>query len=254
MRFLIASIMAFLCLSSGHLYAFDFFETDIDYWNKPKVKKEHSNTNTAIASKEEAKVAEKKSDSFDWKKQLDPKNDAFFKEGDHTPPAAFMELARNPTDQNITNWFKLIEKKNLLSQRLSQRIAEYVKKNKKLKPEEKIALTETKQELPQSTDDYKRFRFRMYFESSCPHCKRMFQTMKELQEMGYFVELKQIDDNTEIRRSLPFAVTQASKEELKNKNINSWPVLFIGDLKKKVTYRLNGYRSTTDVISAIQSR
>lgn len=250
MRFLIASIMAFLSLSSGYLYAFDFFETDIDYWNKPKVKKEPS---PPITNKEKAKVSVEKTDSFDWKKQLDPKNDEFFKEGNHTPPAAFMELARNPSDQNIKNWFKLIEKKNLLSQRLSQRIAEYVKKNKKLRPEEKIALTDTKQELPQSADDYERFRFRMYFESSCPHCKRMFQTMKELQEMGYFVELKQIDDNTQIRRSLPFAVTQASKAELKNKNISSWPVLFIGDLKKKVVYRLNGYRSTSDVISAIQS-
>jgi len=71
--------------------------------------------------------------------------------------------------------------------------------------------------------------------------------------MGYFVELKQIDSNPEIRRSLPFPVTQASKEELESKKINSWPVLFVGDLKKKVVYRLNGYRSTSEVISAIQS-
>lgn len=255
MRFLFMIMMVFLYLNSGHVYAFDFFDSDIDYWNESKrIHQSTPHTAKKTPIKNENESEENKKSSFDWKKQLNPKNDEFFKEGDYTPPAAFMELARNPSDKNIKNWFSLVEKKNLLSQRLGQRIAEYVRKNKKLKPDEEVNLKNTKKELPRSNDDYKRFRFRMYFESSCPHCKRMFQTMKELQEMGYFVELKQIDDNQKVRRMLPFSVTRASKEELKNKKINSWPVLFVGDLKKKVVYRLNGYRSTTDVISAIQSR
>jgi len=254
MRILMTTIMAFICLHSGVLFAFDFFATDIDYWNESKRVQKPEPQNSEIPLKQNESNAPKKEEtSFDWKKQLDPKNDEFFKEGDYTPPAAFMELARNPTDQNIKNWFKFIEKKNLLSQRLSQRVAEYLRKGKKLKSDEKENLNNAAKKLPKSVNDYDRFRFHMYFESSYSHCKRMFQTMKELQEMGYFVELKQIDSNPEIRRSLPFPVTQASKEELESKKINSWPVLFVGDLKKKVVYRLNGYRSTSEVISAIQS-
>ena len=36
----------------------------------------------------------------------------FFKEGDYSPPEPFMELARNPTDENIRMWFQYLDKKN----------------------------------------------------------------------------------------------------------------------------------------------
>ena len=102
--------------------------------------------------------------------------------------------------------------------------------------------------------DYNRFRFRLYFESSCPHCKRMFQTMKDLQTRGYFVELRQIDKGPKGPMRLPFPVTYASRKEVKEKNINSWPTLFIGDLKKKIVYRLKGYHSSLDILSVIRNR
>lgn len=234
--------------------AFDYFNSDINYWGK-----ESKRTNPIVTEEKFKPPEVEKKDSsspieFDWKKQLDPKNEVFFKEGDYTPPAAFMELARNPSDENIKNWFKLIERKNELSSRLSQRMKEFLKKNQKLASEEKAILAESVKALPKTQDDYSRFRFRMYFESSCPHCKRMMETLKELQELGYYVEIKQVDQNPKVAKALPFPVTPASPQELKEKEITSWPVLFVGDLEKKVTYRLNGYRSTQEVLSAIQNR
>jgi len=250
----ILSAIALLLLIAGKGHAFDYFGSKIDYWGESNKKE------TLAVVKEEVKEDEKKPVTespppslFDWKKQLDPKNDEFFKEGDYSPPAAFMELARNPTDQNITNWFKLMERKNELQTRLSQRIQQYLSRSNKIVPEERIAMTEAVKTLSVKEVDYSRYRFRMYFETSCPHCKHMMETMKELQDSGFYVEIRQIDQNPKVSLSLPFPVEMATPQELKEKEITSWPVLFIGDLKKKVTYRLNGYRSTQEVLSAIQS-
>ena len=233
--------------------AFDYFDNKIDYWGKKGPRSNQVPTQDQALPQEERKI-DVPSSTFDWKKQLNPKNDEFFKEGDYTPPAAFMELARNPTDDNIKNWFELIERKNQVSEKLSQRIQEYLVKNKKLKPEEQQLLVEAKSQLPKAQEDHTRFRFRMYFESSCPHCKRMLNTLQELRELGYYVEIKQIDHNPKVTEALPFPVEQASPEELKEKEISSWPVLFVGDLKNKVTYRLNGYLSTQEVLSSIRNR
>ena len=133
-----------------------------------------------------------------------------------------------------------MEKKNRLSQRLGQRLQSICEKNKKLKPKEKEVIHDARRKISQSAPDYNRFRFRLYFESSCPHCKRMFQTMKDLQTRGYFVELKQIDKGPKGPMRLPFPVTYASRKEVKEKNINSWPTLFIGDLKKKIVLSPQG--------------
>ena len=59
----------------------------------------------------QSEAAPKTAETFQWKKYLDPKNEEFFKEGDYTPPAPFIEIARNPTDANIRNWFKYLETK-----------------------------------------------------------------------------------------------------------------------------------------------
>ena len=225
-----------LFLFSVKAFAFDYFDSDIDYWKQKQKEK---------VNKTKAKP------TFNWKKQLDQKNDSFFKEGSHTPPAAIMELMRDPSDKNIKNWFALIEKKNKLASRLHNKIAEYLKKNQsKLKPEE-IKITKSNLEsLPTLDPNHDRFRFRLYFESSCSHCKRMMGTMQKLQDRGYYVEIMQIDDNKKIRKALPFPVVQATKKELADKKINAWPVLLIGDLKKKVVYRLNGYQSMQSVLNS----
>jgi len=82
----------------------------------------------------------------------------------------------------------------------------------------------------------------------------MMTTLQELQELGYYVEVRQIDNNPKIARAIPFPLEYATKDELKEKGINSWPVLFVGDLVKKVTYRLNGYHPTTEVLSTVKNR
>lgn len=247
------SALALLLVFSGQVLAFDYFGSKIDYWGDSKKKKSPEVVKEKGKTPEKKPVAESPPSEFDWKKQLDPKQDEFFKEGDYTPPAAFMELARNPTDQNITNWFKLMEKKNEIQTRLSLRIQQYLQKSSKLVPEERQVMIEAKNNLASTSVDYSRYRFRMYFESSCPHCKHMMETMKELQDSGFYVEIRQIDQNSRVAQALPFPVEMATSQELKEKEITSWPVLFVGDLKKKVTYRLNGYRSTQEVLSAIQN-
>ena len=205
------------------LMAFQYFSSEkIEYWKQPR------------------------DTSFKWQKYLDPKNKEFFREGDYTPPAPFMELVRSPSDKNIKNWFLLMEKKNLLAQKLRERIADYVRKNPKAK-----VLKDVAGRLPKMASDYSRFRFRLYFESTCPHCKRMMQTMIDLQKMGYFVEIRQIDKR---KVALPFPITHVNQKELQDKQIKSWPVLLIGDLVAKKVYRLDGYRHTSEVILAMKNK
>ena len=250
---ILLSIGVLLCLPTAKALAFDYFNSDIDYWNK-KEKKIKMPISPAIKGDAKSGKLKNNESKFSWEKTLNPKNDEFFKEGNHIPPAAFMEMARSPTDQNLKNWFKLVKKKNKISARLHKRMSEYLRKDKKLKPIEKNILVQNIQKLPKSNADYSRFRFRMYFESSCPHCKRMMTTMKDLRDMGYFVELRQIDKNPRPSQNLPFPVTFASKEELKEKNINAWPVLFVGDLKKKVVYRVNGFKTTEQILTIIRTK
>jgi len=247
-KYLLFMLAIFISHSSS--FAFDYFESNIDYWNKSD-----KEVNKKSPTKESKTVPMLPQQSFDWNKYLDPKNDEFFKEGDHTPPAPLMELARNPTDENIKKWFKLIEMKNDLTSRLQERLQEYVVKNKgSLKAEETNIISKASHDLPQTHVDHKRFKFRMYFESSCPHCKRMMKTMEDLRGEGFYVELVQIDTNIEVRKSLSFPVTHATKKELEEKKINAWPVLFIADLKKNLVYRLNGYQSTFNVLSALSTK
>src|SRR5579872_3611420 len=95
-----------------------YFDDKIDYWkDRPK--------------EQESQPAEPQSEGekFPWKTYMDPKNKEFFKEGDYTPPEPFMEVARNPSDENIKNWFDFMGKKNELAQRLQTKMKEYLTKN-----------------------------------------------------------------------------------------------------------------------------
>ena len=108
-----------------------FFSSGIDYWQAKEVpdqtKKNVSPEETPI--QEKTKDQEVKQAPFDWQKFSSPKNNEFFKEGDYLPPEPFMEVSRNPSDENIRQWFAYIEQKNNLTERLTRRIDEYVKKN-----------------------------------------------------------------------------------------------------------------------------
>ena len=228
-------ILLLFCSSAR---AIDFFETPIN-WDDQK-----QEAPKKIVEKEEPK------DSFDWKNYLDPKNNPkeFFKEGDYVPPRPFMELATNPNDENIRNWFKYIEKKNELSERLNLRIKEYLARNTTLPEPSRQSLSKSAQELPVSEPDSSDYRFRFYFDSHCPHCKRMFGTMRELQSEGYYVEVVQVDNDRKHLNEYPFPVRPATKEELKAHNISSVPFVLVADLKAKVLLPpIRGYQSIQNV-------
>ncbi len=52
-------------------------------------------------------------------------------------------------------------------------------------------------------------------------------------------------------RVLPIPFEQAKPGELQEKDIKSVPVLLVGDLTKKVVYRINGYQTTSQVLAAL---
>ena len=101
-----------------------FKNPEIDFW-----KKDEAAQNSTIKDHQEKRptaptIANNKS-GFAWNKYLSPSNDEFFKEGDYTPPAPFMEIARNPSDENIENWFRYLETKNELLRNLQEKLTQY---------------------------------------------------------------------------------------------------------------------------------
>lgn len=253
---------AFLMLSGlgslGGASEFQYFGKEIDYWNNAPAKQSQTPSVTPQATLE--KKAEGESDGapqdkFSWSKFLDPKNKDFFKEGEYTPPEPFMEIVRNPTDANLKMWFAYIEKKNQLSERLQARMREYVEKNSVKLGDGGRAYAQAKTEaLTRVPDEAKRFRFRMYFDSHCPHCKRMFGTLAELQSKGFYVEAVQVDSDPKGLEGLPVPATRAVPKEINEKDIKSVPLLLIGDLKNKVVFRLTGFQSVSSIFQSISEQ
>lgn len=227
---------------------FEYFGKGIDYWNDA----------VTAAPKTEGKKpvptmpgAGKSEGSFAWEKYLDPNNKEFFREGEYTPPEPFMELVRSPTDENLKMWFAYIDKKNELASRLQEKVQEYVSRHGgKIAEPEKADLLSQAATLPKSAPDAKRYRFRMYFNSQCPHCRRMFETLAALQAKGFSIEARQIDTDRELVQG-PFPTEKATKDEIGEKKIESVPLLLIGDLKRKVVYRLTGYQSPETVLGVL---
>ena len=248
--FLYFFLYLFLCPIHA-AFSFDYFNNEIDYWNQ---KKSIDSTPAITLQKNNSKNTQK----FDWDRYLNPKTKEdlkeIFREGDYVPPTPLLEVAQNPTHKNIENWLEVIRRKNELMSRLHKKMSIYIEKNKSLKAEELSILKGKQRRLKPLKLDVKRFRFRMYFESNCAHCKRMMDTMLDLKNMGFFVELRQIDDNQEYSKNLPFVVMKASKKELQSKNITAWPVLFVGDSQKKLIYRIGGYQSTESILSALNKK
>ena len=219
-------------LSSKALLASSYFDSPIDYWQNSNSK------------------AEKAKENFNWSKHLDPQEDEFFQEGNYLPPKPFMELARDPSDENIKNWFAMMERKNKLMARMQKNISAYLQKQGGGNTQ---YLQKVARKLPVTAIDFKRFRFRIYFESTCHHCKKMMATMKNLQDMGFYVEARQID-RKKPQYPVPFVVQFAAKEELANKKIQSWPVLLVADVRRKVIYRVSGYFSSERILEILRSQ
>lgn len=246
---LLKVVISVLCIFACTSFAEDvsFFVGGIDYWHEAA----RDNTGQAVCDR----VAPMQSASenltpmrFDWQRALDPSNDEFFREGDYVPPAPFMEVARDPSDSNIQHWHAYIAKKNALAARLEQRLHEYaVRYGQDVVQVPTSPLKRTQSMIP----DRSRYQFRMYFDSQCPHCQKMLQTMTELTHQGYRVEAKQVDDLPFDSRALPFPWSKASREEVKLQAISSVPLLLVADSQRQVVYKMSGYKSVSGIFEEI---
>jgi glutaredoxin len=239
---LASSLILALLSSRAWASEFQYFGSDIDYWSKNEPK-----TETVLESKAETKEA------FPWRHYMDPARKEFFREGEYTPPEPFMEIVRNPSDENLRMWTAYIQKRNSLVSRLKERLLEYSQKTGTTAPEGKDYLKARAEKLPEMSEDKNRFRFRMYFDSKCPHCKRMFSTLEALQTQGFYVEALQVDNDPSAIRGLPIPVRKASREDVQEKGIKSVPYLLVGDLKNRAVYALSGYQSVASIARAISN-
>jgi thioredoxin-related protein len=82
----------------------------------------------------------------------------------------------------------------------------------------------------------------------------MLSTMKDLAAQGFYITIRQIDDDKKIRAQIPFEIKKASPKELKEKNITSWPVLLVADVKSQKLYRINGYQNASSIIQTIRNK
>jgi len=166
-----------------------------------------------------------------------------------------MELVRNPTDENIKNWFQLIDRKNELASRMQKRIEEYLARQQGPVETRAILRERTAQAQVEKVKlDAKQYRFRFYFDSTCPHCKKMFETVSELERLGYFIEAYQVDARNVALPGLSVPVVKATSDELKKYNIQSVPLLLVGDLKKKIVYRLPGFQTVNSIMATISGQ
>ena len=257
-------LVAMIAFSSGICMGeeIQYFNGTINYWkSQPKElekepKLEITNPKQEIPKTEDATIKENtKTQEFQWNKYLDPKNTEFFREGDYTPPEPFMELVRNPSDQNIRMWFAYMDRKNELAGRLSKRMEEYAQNNNAAIPKAaKEKIVQAAHQIPTPADDFERFRFRMYFDSQCPHCKRMFETLNDLQDRGYLVEARQVDRGSLEHIKSNVAIVSASSAEVKKQNIAAVPLLLIGDLRNKKVYRQSGFMTPEQILAQIHER
>lgn len=247
-----------------------FKDPEIDFWKTGSVQDSAKKSASEPVTKGQPKSSSSGTakTSFSWNKYLNPSDDEFFKEGDYTPPAPFMEIARNPTDQNIENWFKYLETKNALLQTLQAKLSEYTLKRSTpglvaLKPSmvspeidpDAVKRIQHRYEVPKSpVVNAKQFRLRLYFDSHCPHCEHMMGTVRELMQLGYWVELRQIDADVSARARIPFTVTGATPEELKRYQIESVPVLLVGNLKTQSFSKIQGYQPTAEVVKVLNGK
>lgn len=229
-------------------FCIEYFNQDIKYWGR---------TENKTNAKEESVQHKRKDlkDDFSWNEYLDPKKDLMFKEGNYTPPKPFLELLRNPDDKNIKNWFKLIKTKNDLARNLSIKINEYVKRNQsKITPNLREEINSKLNEIQPKAENLENYRLILYIDSKCPFCKKMIKTMRELQRIGYYVELRQIDNDFSETKKLPLLLKKATKEEVSKNQVQSVPLLLIGNKKEKTFFRLSGYRTTKEVMAVIKTQ
>lgn len=251
MRILSRLFSIIVCFSSLVVQAkeLQYFDGKINYWG---VK------NSSLKEEPTPSIAAEEKGKFPWKTYLDPKNKEFFKEGDYTPPEPFMEIARDPSDENIKNWFEFQKRKNELSARLQARMQEYLAKNEgpslAVQVGSRVAINEKKIERQPIAIDPARFRVRMYFDSNCPHCKRMFGVLKRLQNDGFQVEALQVDSGPVPESEKVVPLGKADPAELKKHGASGVPFLLVADVKRKALLpKVEGYHEYEEMMELMRA-
>ncbi len=125
-------------------------------------------------------------------------------------------------------------------------------KNSKYTPEARQVL-QKKIQSPKISFDPSRYRVRMYFDSKCPSCKRMFKTLLKLQNRGIYIEARQVDDRDFKKNSFPLPIQKATRDEIKKHKIESVPFTLVADLKKKVLYpAIIGFQGANSMIALLE--
>ena len=227
-----------------------YFDQKIDYWNEGHAQVPPKEIPSPLAPEGGEKGA------FPWKTYLDPKNKEFFKEGDYTPPEPFMEVAKDPSDDNLKNWFEFMKKKNELAARLETRMQEYLAKQEQpglaAQIATRVAKSEAKAPAPVQADP-SRFKIRMYFDSHCPHCRRMFSVLNRLQGDGYKIEALQVDSGPIPPDEDGVPRGKADLSELKSHGGSAVPFLLIADLKRKALLPgVQGFHDYAEVVAMLR--
>lgn len=247
----VCKMLALLVLPFAvHASELQYFEQKIDYWNEGKSSNVEKQVPSPLASDPNPKSG------FPWKTYLDPKNKEFFKEGDYTPPEPFMEVAKDPSDENLKNWFEFMKRKNELAARLEMRMQEFLAKNQEQQPAfaTQVATRVAKNEAKLSVRvDPSRFRIRMYFDSHCPHCRRMFGVLKRLQGEGYKIEALQVDGDRVPPDESGIPLGKSTLAELKSHGGSAVPFIVIADLKRKALLPgIQGYHDFEEVMQLLR--
>lgn len=225
----------------------EFFKNDVSFWEE-KQRAKNPKKKTITRPKQENK-------RFHWDKYLNIKNDEFFKEGNHLPPAPLMEATRNPTKKNIENFEKWVNLRNEARKRFIKAYADYKKKTVNI-PDEQVAFINNRlAQIPEINVDNAKYSFTMYYDSNCPHCKKMVHTFKELNARGFNTIIKQVDRGRIKDDISPLVIVPASKNEIKSliKKGKGTPTTVVST-KDGRTYSVSGYYPTNQLLSILSKR
>lgn len=234
--FIILSLFIFSTISFAEI---NFFDSKIDFWKDKKVesKQEHIKDSKA---------------KFDWKTYKDPENDEFFREGNYLPPKPFLEVARRPTDKNIKNWMDYINQKNQIQKRFLAALREYQKKNNLgAKANEVLETKISKVNFIPSENS--KISISTYFLTTCPACKKMFNTLEILQNKGVYVEAIQIDTDKYLKKAILVPMRMAEEKEIKGMKESGLGVPYSIIRINGKAQTLSGYQTPESIMLAIQN-
>ena len=187
-----------------------------------------------------------KAKAFNWNDQLNIENDQFFKEGDYTPPAPLMEALRRPTKENILNFEKWQEMRNLLLARYETARAQYVSKTGNYIPKANGPTVNFDEK------DIEKYHYIFYFDSTCSACHGMFQTINQMVQRGVYVEAVRMDKKESEVSGLEIPWRPAEPDELKKFISKPVPILVAIDEKTKRAYQMTGRKTIKEILQVIQ--